>query len=83
MPQAPQLPRAVKLIAAAAVLHELYCVVVFVVQVCVFPHVVPYLARAERSQGSVELLCILLVCEDRSSGCMLIVNLSRVAVYAL
>ena len=53
--------------AAAAVLHELYSVVVFVVHVCVVPHI----ARAG-SQASVELLCILLVCEDRSSGCMLI-----------
>ena len=26
---------------------------------------------------------VLLVCEDRSSGCMLIVNLPRVAIYAL
>ena len=39
MPQTRKLPRAVKLIAAAAaaVLHELYSVVVFVVHVCVVP----------------------------------------------
>ena len=39
--------------AAAAVLHELYSVVVFVVHVCVVPHI----ARAGRSQATVELLC--------------------------
>ena len=60
MPQIRQLPRAVKLIAAAAaaaVQHELYSVVAFVVHVCVVPHIV----RAGRSQASAELLCILLV----------------------
>ena len=66
MPQTPQLPRAAKLTAAAAaaaaVLHELSSVVVFVVHVCVVPHVVSYFARAGRSQASVELLSLYTAC---------------------